>query len=164
MPYTIQRMTEAEARQIGSWRYPAPFSFYNPNEAYLKEYIEYLANPRYQYYAVYRGAELWGFCCFGEEAQVPGGDYSLPDTLDVGLGMHPQKLGQGHGKAFLAAILAFAQSHFGAKNFRATIATFNQHSQRLFANAGFQPVQRFRSSHDNATEFVVVIRRETALD
>src|SRR5262245_13252455 len=107
MGYSFQRMTERAARDISTWRYPDQDAFYNPDEASLEGYIASLLDPHYAYYAIYEEAMLVGFCCFGEDAQVPGGDYCPPDTLDIGLGLRPEWTGQGRGTAFLAAILAF---------------------------------------------------------
>jgi RimJ/RimL family protein N-acetyltransferase len=158
LSYTLQKLNEAEAREIASWRYEEPYSFYNLDDSIVEEYVAYLLDPRFAYHAVYEGDLLVGFCCFGQDAQVPGGDYSLPDTLDIGVGMRPELTGQGRGSAFLATILDYARRYYDASQFRATIATFNQRSQRLFAQAGFQPVQRFVSILIPTTEFVVMVK------
>lgn len=163
MAYTFQQMTKVQAEEIAQWRYTEPYSFYNPNEANIEKFVACLLELRYGYHAMYDhaicdGTMLVGFCCFGEDAQVPGGDYDLPNTLDTGLGMRPELTDQGRGAAFLAAILAFAQNQYHVKQFRSTIAQFNLRSQRTFAQAGFQPVQRFLSQHNHATEFVVMVK------
>jgi hypothetical protein len=54
--------------------------------------------------------------------------------------------------------MEFAQHKYKAKQYRTTIAMFNQRSQRIFAQAGFQPVQRFLSQFDPAMEFVVMVK------
>jgi RimJ/RimL family protein N-acetyltransferase len=134
------------------------YSFYSPDESNLEVYIASLHDPCYAYHAIYDETMLVGFCCFGEDAQVLGGDYSLPDTLDIGLGMKPDLTGQAKGTAFLAAILAFAQRQYQPRYFRTTIAAFNRRAQRVFEKAGFLPVQRFMSYSDRAFEYVVMVK------
>jgi [ribosomal protein S18]-alanine N-acetyltransferase len=154
--YTFQKMTAIQAREILTWRYTGLYAVYNPDEATLEEGVAMMLDPRNTYHAIYEGAMLVGFCCFGEDAQVLGGDYSLPDALDIGLGMRPKLTGQGKGAAFLAAILEFAQRQYRVKYFRATVAAFNRRSQRMFEKAGFQYVQNFIS--DGAIPFVVMVK------
>jgi RimJ/RimL family protein N-acetyltransferase len=154
----FRKMSKAEAQEIAQWRYPEPYTFYNPDDASKEEYVAWLLIPRYHYHSIYEDGKLTGLCCFGEDAQIAGGDYSQRDLWDIGLGMHPALTGQGRGSDFLAAIMAFAEREYDAKQFRATIAAFNQRSQRLFARAGFQRVQRFASLFDRAMEFVVMVK------
>jgi RimJ/RimL family protein N-acetyltransferase len=151
-------MSEADAQEISGWRYTGEFALYNPDEAALADYAAWLLEPANGYFAIYEWATLIGFCCFGADAQVGSGDYSLPDTLDIGLGMRPDMTGQGRGTAFLEAILSFVQSRYGATHYRATIAAFNQRSQRIFEKAGFSPKQRFVSQSPGNLEFVVMVK------
>jgi RimJ/RimL family protein N-acetyltransferase len=151
-------MTAAQAHEIATWRYTGQYALYNPDETMLDEYSAMLLEPHYAYHAIYDDTTLVGFCCFGEDAQVPGGDYSLPDTLDIGLGMRPDLTGQGRGTLFLGAILEFAQRQYRVKHFRTTIATFNHRSQRVFEKAGFHPTQTFVSGNANPLEFVVMVK------
>jgi ribosomal-protein-alanine N-acetyltransferase len=66
-----------------------------------------LLRPDYHYYAVHDATGvLVGFCCYGEDAQVAGGDYAAP-ALDVGMGLRPDLVGQGRAHGFLQAILAW---------------------------------------------------------
>lgn len=158
MAYTFQVMNLAHALEISRWRYPPPYAVYNPDEQSTTVYVAHLVAPQNHYYAICDGELLVGFCCFGEDAQVPGGDYTLPNTLDIGLGMCPELTSQGRGHGFLAAILTFAQQQYDVTHFRATIAQFNQRSQKTFAQAGFQPGQTFISDFDHTTRFVVMYR------
>src|SRR5688500_2713462 len=137
MAYSFRKIAEKEAQEISTWRYEGQYALYNPDEAMLEEYVAWLLEPRYAYHAIHEGEMLVGFCCFGEDAQVGGGDYSLSDALDIGFGMRPDLTGQGRGTPFLAAILSFAMSQYHMTHFRTTIATFNRRSQRVFEKAGF---------------------------
>jgi RimJ/RimL family protein N-acetyltransferase len=152
-------MTETSAREVVAWRYPGLYALYNMPPEEGEEEIAILLDPRFGYYAVFdEASSLFGFCCFGTDAQVPGGDYSDDRALDVGLGIRPDLVGKGMGQDFLEAILDFAHREFDALYFRATIAQFNARSRRVFERAGFEEVQTFRSDSTNPLEFVVVAR------
>ena len=79
---------------------------------------------------------LVGFCSFGEDGQVPGGDYST-DALDIGMGIHPDFTGQGLGSSFVLAVLDYAQRKFQPTTFRVTIAAFNQRARHVWGKNGF---------------------------
>jgi RimJ/RimL family protein N-acetyltransferase len=157
--YHFRPMTEAFAREIVAWRYPGQYDIYNVDDADAEEDVQVLLDPRYAYHAVCDAdGILVGFCCYGLDAQVPGGDYSEPAALDVGLGLRPDLAGQGRGQGFLEAILAYARAQYDTTRFRATIATANARSRRVFAKAGFVEVQRFLSQSAHPLEFVVVVQ------
>lgn len=157
--YFFTAMTDAYAREIVAWRYPGQYDIYNVDDAEAEADVQVLLDPRYAYYAVTDSAGfLVGFCCFGIDAQVPGGDYQDLGALDVGLGLRPDLAGQGRGLGFLEAILDFARRERGATHFRATIAVFNQRSRRVFEKAGFVETQRFVSASARPLEFVVMTK------
>jgi ribosomal-protein-alanine N-acetyltransferase len=138
----IEPMRKQDAEEIVSWRYPVPYSMYNLS----KNDIPVLLNSENWYFSIHDGpAQLMGYCCFGEEARVPGGEYteSESEVLDVGVGMNPEKVGKGLGKFFIGAILAFALEEFGPSKFRVSIAEFNKRSQRVFQNQGFEEIASF---------------------
>jgi RimJ/RimL family protein N-acetyltransferase len=153
MQWQFQPMNARHARSIAAWRYEPPYDFYNPGED-----IGDLLRPEYQYYAVTAGdGELAGYCCFGADARVPGGDYADDVPLDVGVGLRPDLTGKGLGEAFLGAVLDFGERTFAPAAFRTTVAAFNQRSRRLCERAGFRPVQRFVCAGDGV-EFEVLVR------
>ena len=155
MPYTFHPMDEASARQTLTWRYEPPYDFYNPNPDDADEVMQYLLDPRNAYYAITDdGGELVGYCCFGLDARVPGGDYSA-DALDVGLRMRPDLTGQGRGLGFVTAILDFARQTFNPQAFRVTVATFNTRALRVYEKAGFEYVQVFGREKDGL-EFAIM--------
>ncbi|NJN83096.1 MAG: GNAT family N-acetyltransferase [Caldilineaceae bacterium] len=132
------------AQSIVGWRYTGPYSFYNTDPQRAAATLDEFLRPELAYHGVYdkKGA-LIGFCCFGEAARVPGGNYSEIGALDIGLGLRPDLTGKGLGTDFLGAILGFAEVRYAPTSFRATIALFNQRSRRLFAHAGFEERARF---------------------
>ncbi|MBN1813986.1 MAG: GNAT family N-acetyltransferase [Anaerolineae bacterium] len=156
MDLSFQPMDEASACEILTWRYEPPYDFYNPNPGKAEETTQWFLDPHHAYYAITGDiGELVGYCCFGPNARVPGGDYDV-DALDVGLGMRPDLTGQGRGGAFFTAILDFARRTFAPQVFRVTVAAFNQRAMRVYEKAGFERVQVFQRSGDDA-EFVILV-------
>lgn len=158
--YFFEPMSEPYARAIVAWRYPGQYNIYNTeSDADVEADVRVLLDPRYAYHAVLDAeGDLVGFCCFGADAQVPGGDYSDLSALDVGLGLRPDLAGHGRGLGFLEAIMDFARKRYGVTRFRATIAAFNTRSRRVFEKAGYVETQRFRSRGTQPLEFIVVVK------
>ena len=148
MFYTFQKMTEENAQIIVQWRYKAPYNYYNPDPRCAKENTQRLLIPHNPYYSINNANQgLTGFCCFGSEGQVSGGDYRA-EALDIGLGLHPELTGLGKGRDFLNAILDFATQTFSPSAFRVTVAEFNSRAIRLYENSEFERVGRFQSRSD----------------
>jgi [ribosomal protein S18]-alanine N-acetyltransferase len=158
MSLIFRSIDEASARVFLAWRYEPPYDIYNGNPEGIELELPFFMDPRNGYFCIFEeNDELVAFCCFGQDAQVPGGDYSTP-ALDLGLGVRPDLTGQGHGLTFVEAVLDFARQTFGPANFRVTIAEFNRRAQRVWEKAGFRPVQTFQRQHD-ALSFVVMTQK-----
>lgn len=152
-------MDAESARAMLDWHYAAPYAMYNlvTGADGIEAGIAFFVDPQNHYYSIKNDrGELLGYCCFGADATVPGGDYSL-EALDVGLGMRPDLTGQGRGHEVIAAILAFGRKRFPPARFRATIAAFNRRSQRAFGKIGFVQTSRFNRESDGL-EFVIFMR------
>lgn len=149
-------LTPQDVHTMLTWQYPPPYQRYTFHDD-DGDAVEFFTNPINGYWGIWEEEHLIGFCCFGEDAQVSGGDYSM-DALDVGAGFRPDLIGQGQGAKRLGAILAFGQQQFTPTHFRATIAEFNQRAQRACLALGFTPVQTFMAkAHQD--RFVILIRR-----
>ena len=155
-------MRACDVPDILSWCYAPPYDFYDPPphpnvELYTREFL----NPALAFHVVLSEVgELIGFCSYGIDGQVPGGDYS-DDALDVGLGMRPELTGQGQGGAFLTAVLSHALSKWSPNQFRLTVAGFNHRARKLYERFGF----RFRSEFiDQQTDvhYVILTSRQHA--
>jgi ribosomal-protein-alanine N-acetyltransferase len=142
MVYTIAPLIPENALEIITWRYDPPYDLYDLS----REDITGLLLPENRYHAVLdEKSDLIGYCCFGKDAQVPGGDYSQgePIILDIGVGLHPDYVGRGLGKDFVSAILVFAARTYAPKIYRVTVAAFNQRSLRVFRSLGFRQTHSF---------------------
>jgi [ribosomal protein S18]-alanine N-acetyltransferase len=150
-------MTAAYARAVLAWRYEPPYDFYNagPDEA-DEDIAAVFLNPAFHYYAVLdERSDLVAFRCFGEDARVPGGDYTA-DALDMGGGLRPDLTGRGIGPHLMRAAMAFAVPIFAPAAFRTTVAAWNTRALRACARAGYQPASAFRSA--GGVEFVILLR------
>ncbi len=140
--YAISPLTRENAGRIISWRYPAPYDLYD----LTPESLEGLLEPAYRYHQVLDPKDkLVGFCCFGGDARVPGGNYSQldPEVLDIGIGLKPELTGQGRGRNFVSAVLEYGASTYQPEKFRAAIAGFNLRSLKTFQNLGFVITNHF---------------------
>lgn len=128
----VRPLTTADARRIAQWRYDGPWKVYDPRpeDGLMSD------SPAYVAVAGGDGGPLVGFCCFGVEATVPG----LPvdhDVLDVGVGMDPSLVGQGHGVRFATAVLDYCRNTMGAGRLRCVVQAWNERSIRLTRSLGF---------------------------
>lgn len=87
---------------------------------------------------------------------MTGGDYSTP-ALDICLGVRPDLTGHGHGAEYVNAVIDFAYSTYAPDRLRVTIAAFNRRALRVWENAGFQVIQKFRGGWENM-DFVILIK------
>ncbi|MEO2177145.1 MAG: GNAT family N-acetyltransferase [bacterium] len=150
-------MNEEHARDILGWRYPTPYDFYDPpGDGPVEHYVLKFTRPELQFHAVLNKHDQFvGFCSYGIDGQVPGGDYSYP-ALDIGLGMKPEFTGQGTGVVFFTAILRYANKVLGARMLRLTVANFNQRALSLYDKFGFYATSEFTDAR-NQVEYTILL-------
>jgi ribosomal-protein-alanine N-acetyltransferase len=124
----VRPLTDADARAIATWRYPGRDATYDVGEIVTAEQ---------GHWAVVRGDELVGYCCFGVEARVPGVGEEA-GTLDVGYGIRPDLVGHGLGPTFVSAILRFGIEEFSPKRLRLLILAWNERSRKVAERLGFR--------------------------
>lgn len=152
----IRKGNTADFEQIVRWQYPPPYETYNISESDWGETIDYFDELADNFVVIYDDNDtLLGFCSFGADGQVPGGDYSTV-ALDVGMGMRPDLTGRGQGKQYLTAVIDYAQKTFRPTHLRATIAAFNQRAQNMVKRAGFIETDRFKATN-SGREFVIFV-------
>ena len=146
MELTFKPMTESWAGGIVGWRYPSPYDFYNAPDDIPAGYIEGMLSQESPHWGVVDlTGELIGFVAIGKEAQVPGGDYSA-DATDIGIGLRPDRCGQGLGRQVVAAFIEFLEARYGPSSYRATIAAFNQRSLKTFLALGLTETSQFTTN------------------
>jgi ribosomal-protein-alanine N-acetyltransferase len=157
MPLSIDPMDEASARAIAGWRYDAPYDFYNLNPDEIEKNVAYFVDPKNAFHRIAsEHGELIGYCSFGPDGQVPGGDYSQ-EALDVGIGIRPDLTGQGSGVRYSELVFGFADRTFAPARLRVTIAAFNQRAQRVCQKLGFHVAQNFLRE-PGGVPFVILVR------
>jgi ribosomal-protein-alanine N-acetyltransferase len=161
MGYVFRPMNDEEARAVVSWRYEAPYDFYDmANDP--EGSGELLGPPerREGYYSVLSDDELVGFFCFGAGGQVPSFDYADDGSLDIGLGLRPDLTSRGLGVKFLLAGLEFGRRHFAPAGFRLVVATFNERAIQVYERAGFRRMTVFTHHTSGGEQHFLLMTRE----
>jgi phosphoserine phosphatase RsbU/P len=152
---TFTPIDSSAAHEIVTWHYEPPYDIYNLEDS--PNSIDYALDPTNNYYALRtEDDQLVGFCSFGLDAQVPGGDYR-GEALDIGMGIRPALTGQGLGTQFIAAAVRYAQYKYSPSQLRVTIAVFNLRAQRVWQKNGFRPVETFKHNTSDR-EFVILTK------
>jgi ribosomal-protein-alanine N-acetyltransferase len=148
MLYRIHPITKQDAEDIATWQYSPPYTIYS----LTPEVVPTLLHPLNGYFSVKdEDDRIVGYCCFGQEARVMGGEYEGGEgvLIDVGVGLHPERVGQGEGSRFVEAILHYGLQRYKTQGFRVTIAEFNKRSLKTFLSLGFKETNRFKRPGDH---------------
>ena len=149
---------EKSARGFLQWHYEPPYDIYNCPPADLEEALQYNLDPKNNVYAMFdQYEELVAYCSYGQDAQVPGGDYS-EEALDIGLMVKPELTGQGLGAAFVREVIRNGVERYAPKKLRVTIAAFNKRAIRTWEKNRFQKTQTFRRRSREGMEFIVMTK------
>ncbi|AOM84001.1 GNAT family N-acetyltransferase [Salisediminibacterium beveridgei] len=156
--HRVVSMTRELANEIATWEYKEPFTFYNGEGD--ADTVNELLNGDYRAVLDPVSGICVGFFCFGPSAQVPSGhDAGVyhQEHLDIGLGLHPDQVGQGNGLAFLQAALHYGRVTCQKTSFRLTVATFNRPAIRVYEKAGFEMISLFYHPVENGLiEFITM--------
>jgi [ribosomal protein S18]-alanine N-acetyltransferase len=129
---SIRPLRSSEAEAVAAWAYQGPWSIYDPRpgDALISAEAGYDA-------VVDDDGSLVGYVCVGQEARVPG-LAEADGVLDIGVGMRPDLVGQGLGRAFGTVALEYLRERYGERPLRAVIQSWNERSLRLARNLGFR--------------------------
>lgn len=147
---------EASARQFLTWKYEPPYEIYNYSPERFEEDLAYHIDPANNLYSMYHGDELVGYCSYGRDAQVPGGDYT-EEALDIGMMIIPVLTGHGQGSEYANAVIQNVISKYQPKRLRVTILATNLRAIRVWKKNGFQTVQSFSRESDGLS-FVILMK------
>ena len=140
-PYRVTELSVEDGMDIAMWKTPGPWRIQDA-----------LETPRSDegYWAV-RDANnaLIGFCCFGEDARVPGLDGSSK-LLDVALGLAPHLTGRHLSKDFADIVVKHAIAVAEDRKLRCIVASWNVVGRRTAEAVGFQ-VTGFHEVRGGAT-------------
>lgn len=136
MEYKFKLMTQEQAEEIAfNWHYDAEYSFYDM-EADQEDLVEFLdpQNRGDSYFVVTIDNDMIGFFSFSKVAK---------NTIDIGLGMKPNLVGNGNGLDFLKAGIEFAKSKYTPQTITLSVATFNKRAIKVYEKIGFKEVETF---------------------
>ena len=157
MALIILPLDEESARALLGWAYNPPYDIYNHLPEEIDKDLRYVLDPVNGFFGIHAAdGALVGFCSFGKDAQVPGGNYT-EELLDLGLGLRPDRTGKGMGPAVIGAALEFAGRKFNPAGFRVTIASFNIRARRAWEKAGFTEAAEFARTNDGR-DFVILVK------
>lgn len=163
MKLKFRPIQKADGEAILTWRYDPPYDIYNIGyEGFSnEEELNYFLDPQFAFHAIddMESGELVGFCSFGLDGQVPGGDYEEP-ALDIGLGVRPDLTGKGLGSGIVTAVISFAQQTYAPARIRVTIADFNTRAKRVWKKNGLRPFKLFYSEN-SGMPFTIFTRKMT---
>jgi len=145
------------ARVFVNWQYKPPYDVYNCPPEEVGDAVHYNIDPANNVYAMLdQNEELVGYCSYGRDAQVPGGDYS-EEALDIGMMIKPELTGQGLGAAFAEEVIRNGVGKYNSKKLRVTIAAFNKRAMRVWEKNGFQQTQFFTRANGEMN-FVIMTK------
>ena len=155
-PLRFTALDEASAREITRWRYGGRYCIYDGSADELSA----LLAPEHRYFAAWHEGELVGYCCFGPDARVPGGDYARgePEVLDVGGGLRPDLAGKHLGQTLAQQALHFAVEMLRPSLLRVTVLCANVRARALCRRLGFREAHRFKVEDLQGREFVQLER------
>jgi len=145
---------ETSAREFLQWKYEPPYEIYNYMPEFIEEDLVYHLDPANNIYSMYSNNDLVGYCSFGQDARVPGGDYGK-EALDIGLMIKPELTGQGLGKEFVKDVIQFGISQFKPRVVRVTILESNLRAMRVWEKNGFHKTQSFTRTTDQLRFFIM---------
>jgi len=150
---TFTPTDESSAREFLTWKYEPPYEIYNYSPENFERDLAYHLDPINNLYSMYRNDELIGYCSYGSDARVPGGDYS-EEALDIGMMIKPELTGQGNGSRYADAVIQYGISKYNPEKLRVTILKTNKRAMKVWEKNGFTRDQTFEREND-ATEFVI---------
>ena len=138
---------EKSVREFLKWKYEHPYEIYNYSPVHFERDLAYHLDPANNLYCIFHKGELIGYCSYGRDARVPGGDYS-EEALDIGMMIKPELTGQGQGSKYANAVTQNGIAKYNPKKLRVTILDTNQRAMKVWQKNGFRRVQSFAREND----------------
>jgi ribosomal-protein-alanine N-acetyltransferase len=153
MDFTIRAFTEADAEEIASWRYPAPYDAYDLTE-----------DPPLE--SEMRESERWGATWFAADDAETGTLAGFLELLasesetaagmrvevEVGLGLRPDLTGRGIGASFVEAALEFSSERWQPNAFALDVFPWNERAISCYERVGFQRGEEYVRTFPDGNE------------
>jgi L-amino acid N-acyltransferase YncA len=154
----VRSWTPADDQAVAQWRYSGRWSVYDQNDGNHMAADDETEAAGYRAVVAADDGTLVGYYCVGSEALVPGIE-SDDALIDLGVGMAPEFVGDGRGKAFLQAVLDDVARELPAKSVRALIQSWNTRSLSLARAFGFAVAGAHRCGQGgNEVDYTIVVR------
>lgn len=143
-------MTVDRARELASWRYPAPYDCYDfPEWGQMEVQGWAITRPERhaEFRALYREGRLAGWYWLRRQ----------DNRVVFSCGLRPDQCGHGIGRDLMAIALGHCANDFPGEVIELTVRPFNERARRAYARAGFQRVA------NASAEGYIVMRRLPAL-
>ena len=139
MDFTIRAFNDADADDVATWRYPAPYDAYDLTEdPSLDSEMREPARWGATWFAADDAATgtLAGFLeLVASESETEGGTRV---EVEVGLGLRPELTGKGIGTSFVDAALEFSRERWRPSTFALDVFPWNERAIRCYERAGFE--------------------------
>lgn len=153
MEFLIRNMKPEDASIVATWHYPDPYSFYDMahDKDDLEELLDFENWKADSKYAVFgEPGDLIGFFEFAHQG----------DIVDVGLGLRSDMTGKGLGLDYVRAGLVYAREKFSPREFRLSVATFNERAIKVYEKVGFKASKTFMTNTNGGVhEFLEMIMK-----
>ncbi len=134
MRLEFRRPTEADSREIATWKFEGEYSFYDNDKTESKKEWAMNLHKQENAYAIYNeGNELMGNCCF---------EFDEEGTL-FGIQMKPSLTGKGMGAEVVTAFLEFGREKHEFNQVSLLVATFNKRAIKVYERLGFKVREEF---------------------
>lgn len=132
LTFRVVPMQEEHAALICGWQYDPPYNIYSwaPWDQMKALEVEFGdARPRHEQYAIIldQQDQVYGFAQY----------FPLQGVTRIGLGMRPEKCGQGQGKAFVTAIVQEAIRRNPSNEIDLEVLTWNNRAIQVYLKCGF---------------------------
>lgn len=127
---THHSLTNAHKQEICQWQYEGDYAVYNlPSYEIMVERKTGFMHPE----------RMQNFHGFSENGQLIGFVNILeePNEIFIGIGVRPEKCGQGYGRRILSQTIQIAHEKYPDKPLYLEVRTWNQRAIRCYEHAGF---------------------------
>jgi [ribosomal protein S18]-alanine N-acetyltransferase len=121
---TVEPASPDDLAERAGWRYEPPYDFYDDDGRPV-------TNPE-RFVSVRDAGELIGFFYFERRG----------DSIFFGLGLRPDRTGQGLGLDFVQTGIDLARQRFGTRRIVLDVAEFNVRATKVYERAGFRATGR----------------------
>lgn len=136
MKIEFRKPTEIDAKEIATWKYEAPYSFYDNDKTEAKQLWALNVHKEENAYTMYNGEnQLIGNCSFWYDEE--------DGRFMVGLQMNPIFTGKGLGVEHVKEIVNFGREKYKFDELGLLVAKFNKRAIKVYEKLEFKIIDEF---------------------